>query len=179
MIDIPFGAKDSELQEVSYHIPEGFHAEIQDDKVFIKKGKNYSWSEGDEAYKLFAISAVEDYYDKENPLHKHLVDWLQSLENRVIPQSKKEWSEGDANTLNRISAILVDASEVKNWWKEYRLIEREEMIRLTDFLKSLRPKPHWEPSEEQIDALKEAVYQLDGTEYSDGIDSLYIDLKNL
>ena len=25
-IEIPFGAKDSELQEVFYHIPEGFHA---------------------------------------------------------------------------------------------------------------------------------------------------------
>lgn len=54
-------------------------------------------------------------------------------------QGQKEWSEEEAKTLNRISAILVDASEVKNWWKEYRLIERDEMIRLTDFLKSLRP----------------------------------------
>ena len=38
-IDIPFGAKDSKLQEVSYYIPEGFHAEIEDNKVIIKKGE--------------------------------------------------------------------------------------------------------------------------------------------
>lgn len=36
-IEIPFGANDSELQEVSYDIPEGFYAEIKDDRVVIKK----------------------------------------------------------------------------------------------------------------------------------------------
>ena len=38
-VEIPFGANDSELQEVSYYIPEGFHAELEDDKVIIKKGE--------------------------------------------------------------------------------------------------------------------------------------------
>ena len=38
-IEIPFGAKDSELQEVTYYIPKGFHAEIDGDKVVIKKGE--------------------------------------------------------------------------------------------------------------------------------------------
>ena len=37
-IEIPFGAKDSELQEATYLIPEGFHAEINDKEVLIKKG---------------------------------------------------------------------------------------------------------------------------------------------
>lgn len=37
-IEIPFGAKDSELQEETYYIPKGFHAEIDGDKVVIKKG---------------------------------------------------------------------------------------------------------------------------------------------
>lgn len=36
-IEIPFGAKDSELQEVSYDIPKGFYAEIKDNRVVIKK----------------------------------------------------------------------------------------------------------------------------------------------
>lgn len=35
--EIPFGANDSELQEVDYYIPKGFHAEIKDDRVVIKK----------------------------------------------------------------------------------------------------------------------------------------------
>ena len=38
-IEIPFGAKDSELQETSYYIPEGFHAEIESNRVVIKKGE--------------------------------------------------------------------------------------------------------------------------------------------
>lgn len=40
IIEIPFGADDSELQEASYHIPKGFHAEIEDDKVVIKRTKD-------------------------------------------------------------------------------------------------------------------------------------------
>ena len=61
-----------------------------------------------------------------------MIAWLEKQ-----GEQKPEWSEEDIKALNRISSILVDASEVKNWWKEYRLIEREEMIRLTDFLKSI------------------------------------------
>ena len=38
-IEIAFGAKDSELQEATYFIPKGFHAEIDGDKVVIKKGE--------------------------------------------------------------------------------------------------------------------------------------------
>ena len=38
-IEIPFGAKDSELQEATYHIPDGCHAEINGNEVVIKKGK--------------------------------------------------------------------------------------------------------------------------------------------
>ena len=38
-IEIPFGAKDSELQEATYYIPDGYHAEINGNEVVIKKGK--------------------------------------------------------------------------------------------------------------------------------------------
>ena len=40
------------------------------------------WGEEDDAYTLFTISAVEDYYDEKNPLQKNLVDWLKSLKQR-------------------------------------------------------------------------------------------------
>ena len=36
-IEIPFGAKDSELCECEYTIPEGYEAEIKDGKVIIRK----------------------------------------------------------------------------------------------------------------------------------------------
>ena len=38
-IEIPFGAKDSELQEATYHIPDGYHVEINGNAVVIKKGE--------------------------------------------------------------------------------------------------------------------------------------------
>ena len=76
--------------ESTYYIPKGFHAEIDDDKVVIKKDeKSAAWSEEDEAYKLFAISAVEYYYDEENPLQKAIVDWLKSLKDRVKGKEEK------------------------------------------------------------------------------------------
>ena len=44
--EIPFGTKDSELQEATYIIPEGFHAEIKGNEVLIKKGEQKStWRE--------------------------------------------------------------------------------------------------------------------------------------
>jgi len=45
--------------------------------------QKFDWSEDDDAYKLFTISAVEDYYDGKNPLRKDLVDWLKSLKQRI------------------------------------------------------------------------------------------------
>ena len=59
-IEIPFGAKDSELQEATYHIPKGFYAEIDNDKVVIKKGeKPAAWSKKDEKMFEYALNMIE------------------------------------------------------------------------------------------------------------------------
>ena len=59
-IEIPFGAKDSELQEATYYIPKGFHAEIDDDKVVIKQGKQKpAWSEEDEKIRKEIVLTLE------------------------------------------------------------------------------------------------------------------------
>ncbi len=39
LVDFDLNANDSDLQEATYFIPNGFHAEITDDKVVIKKGE--------------------------------------------------------------------------------------------------------------------------------------------
>lgn len=44
-------------------------------------------------------------------------------------------SEEDINNLNRISTILYEAGQVQNWWKEERLISREESNKLCNWLK--------------------------------------------
>ena len=96
-IEIPFGAKDSELQEASYHIPEGFHTEIEGNKVVIKKTEQKpAWSEEDErmldiilndinyAQKNFSSSKLTPYTIK--------VNWFKSLKDRVQPQPKQDVS---------------------------------------------------------------------------------------
>ena len=87
-IEIPFGAKDSELQEATYYIPKGFHAEIDDDKVVIKKGeKHTAWSEDDERIKKRLINLVNEVYANTNYItfleHKELLAWLEKLDDNV------------------------------------------------------------------------------------------------
>ena len=87
--EIPFGAKDSDLQEETYYIPKGFHAEIDGDKIVIKKGeqKPAEWTEEDER---MLESIMENCGGTEREIYAKL-DWLQSLKDRVQP--KQNWTE--------------------------------------------------------------------------------------
>lgn len=68
-----------------------------------------------------------------------------------LMQSKEEktneLSEEDIKNLNRVSTILYEAGQVQNWWREERLIPREESDYLCNWLKSLKdrvqPKQEW------------------------------------
>jgi len=92
-IEIPFGAKDSELQEATYYITKGFHAEIDNDKVVIKKGKKpTTWSEDDENHLNSLIELLPNLTIRHN--------WLKSLKDRLQP--KREWSEEDKKMLESI-----------------------------------------------------------------------------
>ena len=79
-LGIPFGAKDSELQEVTYYIPKGFHAEIDWNKVVIKKGNQKpAWSKEDEE---MLASIISDFA----AAHKSSIGqdkWLKSLKERI------------------------------------------------------------------------------------------------
>ena len=100
-IEIPFGAKDSELQEVTYYIPDGFHAEIDDDKVVIKKGeKSAEWSEEDDIYLQDCIGTILAadsclYEDKQD-----MEAWLKSLKDRITWKPSKEQIEALDDALN-------------------------------------------------------------------------------
>lgn len=49
-------------------------------------------------------------------------------------------TEEDIKNLNRISTILYEAGQVQNWWKEERLIAKEESNNLCNWLKSFYNK---------------------------------------
>ena len=101
-IEIPFGAKDSELQEETYYIPKSFHAEIDDDKVVIKKGeKSAEWSEEDDYNLQCMIAKVTSDIQKGNvDRNNELIDWLKSLKDRITWKPSKEQMEALDDALN-------------------------------------------------------------------------------
>ena len=96
-------------------------------------------------------------------------DWLEKKLEYMKPY-KQEWSEEDKLHLN--NAILVAKKE----WGVNSYTAR--------FLESLRDNckkcnNHWKPSEEQMEALKDAFRKDGGNEYRKVINSLYCDLQKL
>ena len=85
------------------------------------------WSEVDEQM----LEAV--LYDCENTLGERHKEWLKTIKDRVLPQTKQEWSEEDENRINRLIAYFEDKDIVYANW-----------------LKSLRPQNRWKPSESDI-----------------------------
>ena len=87
-IEIPFGAKDSELQEATYYIPKGFYAEIDNDKVVIKKGeKPTAWSEEDERRLNFCLNILrpKTLFGSTEITNIDTINtkWLKSLKERI------------------------------------------------------------------------------------------------
>ena len=176
-IEIPFGAKDSELQEITYYIPKGFYAEIDDDKVVIKKGeKPTTWSEEDE---MFVHGLIRGLAAKRD-IHGHTtfssdciditeaINWLNSIKGRVQP--KQKWSEEDEKKIKKVMYILGLDGRISN----------EELKSILDWLKSLRPQKQWKPSEEQIICLQDAINDYHRRGYkAETLETLFKQLKQL
>ena len=87
--EIPFGAKDSEIQEATYHIPKGFHAEVERNKVIIKRGehKPTEWSEDDDNCLSTIIAEFSKCAGKSVSKDEWMCcnDFLNSIRDRVQP----------------------------------------------------------------------------------------------
>ena len=83
-IEIPFGAKDSELIEERYYIPKGCNVEVMDGCAAIKKGeKPTAWSDEDEenlqhCCMAISVDSLHTYEDKQD-----MEAWLKRLKNRI------------------------------------------------------------------------------------------------
>ena len=95
-VEIPFGAKDSELQEATYHIPEGYHAEIEGNKVVIKRGE----------YKSTKLDKSVELTDIENAILNFAMHFH---ENRCKPES--EWKDEIQMLRDNLSHIIKPKSE--------------------------------------------------------------------
>lgn len=95
------------MQEVTYFITKGFHAEIDDDKVVIKKGeqKPIMWSDQDEENLQHSTGTImaADYYTLEDK--EELCKWVESLKEHVQPQTQ-QWKTEDYERLKRISQFV-------------------------------------------------------------------------
>lgn len=159
--------KEIETPEESLCISPDEYSKVVNECWYRTKSK---WSEEDDAYKLFTISAVEDYYDRTNPLQKELVNWLKSLKDRV--QIKQEWSEEDKIRLGRICKAL---------WKNRKgdtdeIYQQEQDI---DWLKFLKPGSCWKPNKDQIIALRWVLNNIPYNKYKEEISGLLDQIKVL
>lgn len=139
-----------------------------------KEQKPAEWSDEDEKKLRTVISlmrasrAVDPFYDK-----MCLEGWLKSLPERFNLQPKQEWSEEDEQYLLVCKNALSKYQRSDHW--DANIISKW----LEEKLKSIRPQPHWKPSEEQMDALHKTVCGDDHLLYRDTLIGLYQQLKQL
>lgn len=147
-IEIPFGAKDSELYKFEYTIPEGYEARIEDGKVIVTKKESE-----DERIRKILIHIVKGACDKYGIKYKGdeiTEEKLLAYLEKQKEQKPAEWSEEDKTHLCWII-------ECFDSWK-YQVPEFADQYQSAiDWLKSTRPQPHWKPSEEQMEALMLAI----------------------
>ncbi|MCR4774589.1 MAG: hypothetical protein K5854_09570 [Prevotella sp.] len=158
-IEIPFGAKDSELIEATYFISKGFHAEIEDNKVVIKKGEQKPTLGEDET--SIAINNPEAYKIGFADGEAHAKEEIATA-----------WSAEDMSKVQRICKYL---DEAKKYYAD--ITEVRECI---DWLKSLKERYTWKPSDEQMTALRRMKAAIAGEgEIYKPLNSLYEDLRKL
>ena len=109
------------------------------------------------------------------------INWFKTLPERFNLQLKQEWSEEDNEKVERLRSIVNDCAfrnDALDVNGDYCEGDYEE---LDDWLKSLRPQPHWKPSEEKMVALDAAISYLEESDNEDYeiLNSLYEDLKKL
>lgn len=125
------------------------------------------WSEEDERI----YQSIVDDTVQENQLDSNQLAWIKSLKDRVLPQSKQEWNEVSDSMIEGIKIAILDYYDKEN---------AEEII---DWLKSLKPQNHWKPSEEQLEALWNAIPHIPNSEKDldtiTELSALYEELKSL
>lgn len=125
-----------------------------------------AWSEGDERTYKSVLYAFEHNY----PLNSEQQRFIKSLKDKVQP---KQWSEEDEAKLKSACAFIRNTS----------LNGNEDVVNSTiDWLKSLKLRNHWKPTEEQVSTMKYlAKYYAKGCDEPTRsiIEGLYEQLKQL
>lgn len=110
--------------------------------------QNPTWSEEDEKM-IWAIPLIIKSYPNQEMFYGYskekLISWIESFKERVLPQSQQDWSEEDDRIYRGLHNLIYSTPYCDS---------RKE---LSDWLKSLKERHTWKPSDEQVDALNWAL----------------------
>ena len=139
----------------------------------LARMKPAEWNKEEEIMLARCVAAIPICGDEIMPASylDKLRTWLKSLPERFNLQPKEEWNEEDEKMLERAIHIIAEYSDINE--KESEIVQ--------NWLKSLRPQPHWKPSEEQMMALNalNCHGDLSYIGQQSQLISLYNDLKKL
>lgn len=140
---------------------EGYQSDdgILEHKCAINVVKNLyerkpAWSdEDDETITRIVFSFEEEMFPSKQECRKN-IDFLNSLKNRV--QQKQEWGKDDEDAIGMAIKALEDLCDVDcpaDSFVGHHLSFAEAVERL----KVLKPRPHWKPTEKQLNALLDCM----------------------
>lgn len=129
------------------------HLKYNPDAPSIFK-ENPTWNEEDEKM-IWAIPLIIKSYPNQEVFYGYskekLISWIKSLKDRVLPQSRQDWSEEDDRIYyNLLADLRIRQDGSTNALEAYC----NEQIK---WLKSLKERHTWKPSDEQVDALNWAL----------------------
>jgi len=121
-------------------------------------------------------------------------NWLKDLPNRFNLQPKSEWSKEDSEALDMCldaipkvwktkSGKLLTAGWLKTIFKSFcpqsNTMSIKDVIKFGNLEYEEGLNHHWNPSDEQMDCLKETIIQTKGYQYSWCLPELYEQLEKL
>ena len=147
-------------------------------KLYEKKS---AWSEEDEhRFKdtIYFLDTAKKHYASTVELDA-CIDWLKSLKDRVQPQSQPAWSEKDEKIWKELIEEVKDqldsvpAPDCRD--KEHEKVLKQ-LNKWLSWLKSLKYRYNWKPSEEHVHWLKWAINRLPDTEKANEAEAILEDL---
>lgn len=147
-------------------------------KKELKKIEQKSfWSEEDEEVHRKCICAMRASacgFPEEEKFVEQVDNWLKSLKDKVQPQPRQKWSEED----EKMCQETIDWFEKKCF--PYALESENPARESIKWLKSIKDRYTWKPSDEQMTALRRMKAAIGGEgEIYEPLNSLYEDLKKL
>ena len=147
--------------------------EWEAEKKELKKIEHSAWSEEDEKNLQGIIDEIQanksDAPSYDINVYDRYLNWLKSIKDKVQPQ--QDWSKEDEKMLNKLIGVLdgTNKEDYHEGWEDIFL----------PWLKAIKQRVGWKPSEEQMKALALALCDVHGMSYKKHLFSLNQQLKQL